>query len=199
MQKHEFFDIGSYTEMIVQPLIIDVIMEKKKYQLVAWTCNAKGQEEPEIHMIPSLHHEMQETYFNEIAECQQKENSGQLDINLARRFVCVYEKIARFLFRTGYYGEGLRFLRMSAIYCISSDDHSWIFWDTDLGSYMYFCGKLRGEFIRLTEELIRLANKYGRYDILTERESKRLLDIFKEQTREEDDLARHLNEMKYWN
>lgn len=199
MQKHEFFDIDSRTGMIVQPLIIYVIMEKKNYQLVAWTRKLKGQEEPEIHMIPSLHHEMQEPYFDEIARCRKKEESGHLDAELARRFVRVYEENARFMFRTGYYGDGLRFLRMAAIYCISSDDHAWTLWDTDLGSYMYFCGELRGEFIRLTKEFINLAHKYGRHDILTEKKSKELLEMFREQTQEDRDLIRHLDEMKCWN
>lgn len=173
-------------------------MEKKNYQLVAWTCKGKDQDEPEIHMIPSLHHEMQEPYFNEIARCQKKEESEGLDVTLARKFVRVYEENARFFFRTGYYGDGLRFLRMAAIYCISSDDHAWIFWDTDLGSYMYFCGELRGEFLRLTREFIILAHKYGRHDILAEKKSKDLLEILREQTREKHDLIRYLDEMKCW-
>ena len=186
--------------MIVQPLIIDVIMEKKKYELVAWTRNLEGRETPEIRMIPSLHHEMQEPYYREIARCrEEEERAGKLDEDLASRFVRVYEETARYMFRTGYYGDGLRFLRMAAFYCIWSDDNAWVYWDTDLGSYTYFCGKLRGEFLRLCRELITLAERYQRYDILTERRSRDLLEIFSEQTREDRDLARHLDEMKYWN
>ncbi len=175
--------------------------EKKKYQLVAWTRNVKGQKEPEVRMIPSLHLEMQEAYFREIGKCQQEEKrrSGCLDEELAARFVRVYEQNARFLFRTGYYGEGLRFLRKAAFYCIYSDDQAWTFWDTDLGSYMYFCGKLRGEFLRLVKEFITLSRKYNRIDILTEKESMDLLETYRAQTQEKVDLESHLEEMKSWN
>lgn len=175
--------------------------EKKKYQLVAWTRNVTDQKEPEVRMIPSLHLEMQEPYFREIGRCQQEEKrrSGCLDEDLATRFVRVYEQNARFLFRTGYYGDGLRFLRKAAFYCIYSDDQAWTFWDSDLGSYMYFCGKLRGEFLRLVKEFISLARKYNRLDILAEKESRDILEIYGEQTHESLDLERHLEDMKAWN
>lgn len=175
--------------------------EKKKYQLVAWTRNVTDRKEPEVRMIPSLHHEMQEPYFREIGRCQQEEKrrSGCLDEDLATRFVRVYEQNARFLFRTGYYGDGLRFLRKAAFYCIYSDDQAWTFWDSDLGSYMYFCGKLRGEFLRLVKEFISLARKYNRLDILAEKESRDILEIYGEQTHESLDLERHLEDMKAWN
>ena len=174
-------------------------MEKKKYELVAWTRNLEGRDTPEIRMIPSLHHQMQEPYYHEIEKCQVEERrSGGIDEELARRFIRVYEQTARYMFRTGYYGDGLRFLRKAAFYCIWSDDNAWVYWDTDLGSYTYFCGRLRGEFLRLCRELIVLAERYQRYDILTEDQSRDLLEIFREQTREERDLARHLDEMKPW-
>ena len=142
--------------MIVQPLIIDVIMEKKKYQLVAWTRNVEGQEDPELHMIPTLHFQMQEVYFDEIARCRKEEeqNNGYIGVELAERFVRVYEQNARYMFRTGYYGDGLRFFRCAAFYC-----------------------RHRGEFLRLTREFISLAQKYGRHDILTEKKSKELLEL----------------------
>ena len=176
-------------------------MEKKKYQLVAWTRNVEGQEDPELRMIPMLHFQMQEPYFDEIARCrkEEKKNNGYIDVELAIRFVKAYEQNARFMFRTGYYGEGLRFLRCAAFYCIASDDDAWTCWDTDLGSYMYFFGKLRGEFLRLTREFISLVKKYGRHDILTESKSKRLLELYEEQTREERDLDIHLKKMRAWN
>ncbi len=176
-------------------------MEMKKYELVAWTRNLEGRDTPEIRMIPSLHHEMQEPYYREIARCREEEEkrSGKIDVDLACRFIRAYEETARYMFRTGYYGDGLRFLRMAAFYCIWSDDDAWVYWDTDLGSYTCFCGRLRGEFLRLCKEMITLACRYGRHDILTERKSKDILDIYREQTREDRDLVRHLNEMKYWN
>lgn len=174
--------------------------EKKNYQLVAWTRTVNAQDGPEVHMIPSLHHEMQEPYFDEIGRCQQKERerSGCLDEGLASRFVKVFEENARFMFRTGHYGDGLRFIRKAALYCIPSDDDSWTYRDTDLGSYMYFSGKLHGEFIRLTKEFIALAGKYNRTDILMEKESRNLMEIYRDQTKEDRDLERHLHEMEAW-
>ena len=64
-------------------------MEKKKYQLVAWTRNVEGQEDPELRMIPTLHFQMQEPYFDEIARCrkEEKKNNGYIDVELAIRFV----------------------------------------------------------------------------------------------------------------
>lgn len=64
--------------------------------------------------------------------------------------------------------------------------------DTDLGSYSYFCGKLRHEFVRLCEEGMRLARKYKREDILQEKKPKHMLELYFEHTREERDLNRHL-------
>ena len=48
-------------------------------------------------------------------------------------------------------------------------------------------------------DFISLAKKYGRHDILTERKSKRLLELYEEQTREERDLDIHLKKMRAWN
>ena len=64
-------------------------MEKKKYELVAWTRNLEGRETPEVRMIPTLHHEMQEPYYQEIARCrdEEKKRSGFIDEELAARFV----------------------------------------------------------------------------------------------------------------
>ena len=64
---------------------------------------------------------------------------------------------------------------------------------------MYFCGKLRGEFLRLVKEFITLSRKYNRLDILTEKESRDLLETYRAQTQEEVDLESHLEEMKSWN
>lgn len=175
-------------------------MEKKKYQLVAWTRKVKGQNDPEVRMIPSLHLDMQEPYLKEIGRCQQEEKrrSGVMDTELASRFVRAYEENARFLFRSGHYGDGLRFLRLAALHCIYSDDDAWAFWDTDLGSYMYFCGRLREDFMRITREFMALAEKYRRHDILMEKESRELLEVYAGQTSEEKDLNRHLEKMKAW-
>ncbi len=175
-------------------------MENKKYQLVAWTRKVEGKDEHELRMIPSLHHDMQEYYFHEIGRCYQEQEarSGFLDRELATRFMKVFEQNARFLFYTGHYGDALRFLRKAAFYCIFSEDEAWTYWDTDLGNYMYFHGSLLEEFLRLTKEFITLAHKYNRTDILTENESKKLIEIYQEQTAEERDLSLHLKKMRAW-
>ena len=73
--------------IIVQPLIIHVMMEKK-YQLVAWTRNIT---DPERH-------------------------KGHISLCLARRFVRAYEESARLEFLTGHLDDAVRFLFMAADY-----------------------------------------------------------------------------------
>lgn len=168
-------------------------MKNKKYQLAAWTRNSdKG---VEIRMVPSLHHEMQESFFKEIARCYDKEEKG---IDVSEQLMRAFEKNADFLLTTGHYGDGLRLIRKAALHCIYSDDDAWYFWDSDLGSYMYFLGKMRKDFLRLCRKFIDLAEAYGRKDILNEPDSVELLTIYMEQTQEDRDLRKHLREMKAW-
>ena len=162
-------------------------MEKKNYELVAWTRKVEGQEDPDLMMIPSLHYEMQRPYIKGIAHSKSNKEKARL-----------YEQNARFMFKTRYYGDGLRYLCKAALYCVPDEDTSWCVWDTDLGSYMYFFGELRGDFFHLAKEFIGLCHKYGRYDILQEKDSKTLLEIYAGQTQEERDLAEHLKMMKAW-
>lgn len=173
---------------------------EKKYQLVAWTENSADDEKARLKMLPSLHLDVQEPYFKEISQCQQEEirNSGSISLTLARRFVRVYEQNARFLFLTGYYGDGIRFLCMAALYCIYEDDSNWASWDTDLGNYSCFCGELRHEFVRLAEEAIALAKKHSLEHILREGRPGRMLELYLEHTQEATDLGRHLKDVSGW-
>ena len=169
------------------------MMKNKKYQLAAWTRSSENG--LEIRMIPSLHHEMQESYIKEIARCHKMKEEGH---DVSERLMRAFEKNADFLFLTGHYGDGLRYIRKAALYCLDSDDSAWYCWDTDLGSYMYFLGRLRDDFLRLCRKFIGLAGKYGRSDIFIEPESVHLLEIYNEQTQEDRDLRTHLRKMKVW-
>ena len=169
------------------------MVKNKKYQLAAWTRNSGNG--IEIRMIPSLHHEMQESYIKEIGRCHKMEKEGQ---DVSERLMRAFEDNADFLFLTGHSGDGLRYVRKAALHCIDSDDNAWCSWDTDLGSYTYFLGKLRNDFLRLCIKFIDLADKYGRKDLLSEPESVHLLEIYIEQTQEDRDLRAHMRMMRVW-
>ena len=147
--------------MIVQPLIIYVMMEKKtekRYQLVAWTRNV-GKGEVEVRMSPELHHQTQEHLFDSIAECNRKGKSGKV------RKISLLEQSADFNMMTGHYGEGLRFLRAAALACLNSDE-KWI---------------VKQEFQRLYDKFHEMIRKHGREDILIEMESRLLEERHLEQ------------------
>ena len=140
------------------------MMEKKtekRYQLVAWTRNV-GKGEVEVRMSPELHHQTQEHLFEGIAECNRKGKSG-----MARK-ISLLEQSADFNLMTGHYGEGLRFLRSAALACF----HSQTRWD----------------FLRLYEKFHEMVRKYCRPDILMEKESRLLKDLYEGQTRVGKDL-----------
>ncbi len=163
--------------MIVQPLIIYVIMEmnEKKYQIVAWTRNTKDGE-VEVRMIPEVHHQAQAHLFNGIAECNRKGDSAQ-----ARRVVLL-EQSGDFNLMTGHYGEGLRFLRAAALACLEPDS-KWTVLNDESGSHPYFIGQTRWEFLRLYEKFHERVKKYCRPDILMEKESRLLEDLYNRQVR----------------
>jgi hypothetical protein len=150
--------------MIVKPLIIYVMMEKKmekKYQIVAWTRNTKDGE-VEVRMIPEVHHQAQEHLFDGIAECNRKGDSA-----LARR-VLLLEQSGDFNLMTGHYGEGLRFIRSAALACFNS--------------------QTRWDFLRLHDKFHEMVRKYCRPDILMEKESRLLEDLYEGQARVGKDL-----------
>ena len=185
--------------IIVKPLIIYVMMERK-YQLVAWTKNSNDNENARLYMIPSLEREVQADLAADLTSIRQEEYklNGPVSLDLARRAVLTYERLSRFKILSGHPGDGIRYLFFAAQYCVLEDDCNWVYYDTDLGSYSYFCGELRHEFIRLCKEGIRLARKYRHEDVLLEGKPKQMLEMYYEQTQEERDLERHLKETSCW-
>ena len=131
-------------------------MNEKKYQIVAWTRNTK-EGEVEVRMIPEMHHQVQKHLFDGIAECNRKGDSAQ-----ARR-VLLLEQSGDFNLMTGHYGEGLRFLRSAALACFQS--------------------QTRWDFLRLYEKFHETVKKHSRPDILMEKESRLLEDLYNQQVR----------------
>ena len=185
--------------IIVKPLIIYVMMERK-YQLVAWTQNITDNENARLYMIPSLECEVQADLITDLAFIHREEYkfNGPISLDLARRAIKAYENMSRFEILTGHPGDGIRYLFFAAKYCIMEDDLNWAYYDTDLGSYSYFCGELRHEFVRLCKEGIRLAKKYRREDILQEEKPRHMLELYFEHTQEIRDLDIYLNEVSAW-
>ena len=175
-------------------------MMERKYQLVAWTKNVADNENARLYMIPSLEREVQDDLITDLAHIHQKgyEFHGHISLNLARRAVRAYENMSKFKILTGHFGDGIRYLFFAAQYCILEDECNWAYYDTDLGSYSYFCGGLRHEFVRLCEEGIRLAKKYKREYILQEKKPKHLLELYFRQTQEGRDLNAYLKDMEAW-
>ena len=175
-------------------------MMEKKYQLVAWTKNITDKENARLYVVPSVKYDLIEPLIKEVAECrkQQEKNGGPISPRLARRFIRVYEQSARLEILTGNIDQGIRFFLQAADYCIWEDGDNWVYYDTDLGSYSYFCGKLRYEFLWYCEKALSLARRYGFEHVLEEKEPKRTMESYWEQTQEERDLGRHLKEMSVW-
>lgn len=139
------------------------IMMDRKYQLVAWTKNIADAEKARLYMIPSLEIQMLEPYLDEVGRCfqEQKRFSGHITESLARRFVKAYEHSAGFDFLTGRYGSGIRFLCKAALYCIGPDNR--------------VRKALKHDYARLCGDVVELARKYSREDILLEDEPRRVL------------------------
>lgn len=175
-------------------------MMGRKYQLVAWTQNITDNENARLYMIPSLESEVQADLVTDLTFIHREEykSHGHISLDLAGRAIKAYENMSRFEILTGHVGDGIRYLFFAAKYCIWEDDCNWVYYDTDLGSYSYFCGELRHEFFRLCKEGIRLAIKYRREDVLMEDKPKQMLKLYYEQTQEERDLCRHLKEVSCW-
>ena len=173
---------------------------EKKYQLVAWTKNITDKENARLYVVPSVKLDLIEPLITEVTDCcnQQEKDSGYISIKLARRFIRVYEQSARLEILTGNIDDAIRFLLKAADCCILEEGANWVYYDTDLGSYSYYCGKLRHEYIWYCEEALSLARKYGFEHVLDEKMPKRALKLYWEQTKEERDLARHLKNMSGW-
>ena len=175
-------------------------MMEKKYQLVAMTKNITDKENARLYVVPSVKYDLIEPLIKEVAQCrkQEKKEGGFINIKLARRFIKVYEQSARLELLTGNIDDAIRFYLQAADYCIQEDSFNWVYYDTDLGSYSYFCGALCNEFLWYCEKALSLAHKYGFKHILKEKMSKRTLKLYWEHTQEKRDLGRHLNEISAW-
>lgn len=174
---------------------------EKKYQLVAWTKNITDKENARLYVVPSVKHDLIEPLVTEVTECRKQENKygGHISLKLARRFIKVYEQSARLELLTGNIDDAIRFFLQAADYCIQEDAfRNWVYYDTDLGSYSYFCGKLNKEFVWFCERALSLARKYGFEYILEEERPKRIMELYWEQNQEGRDLERHLKEMSAW-
>ena len=172
-------------------------MMEKKYQLVAMTKNITDKENARLYVVPSVKLDLIEHLIKEITECrkQQEKDGGFISFELARRFIRAYDQSARIDILTGDIGQAIRFFLQAADYCIWEDDLNWTYYDTDLGSYSYFCGKLNNEFLWYCEKALSLARKYRYEHILEEKEPKLTLELYLEHTQERRDLERHLREM----
>ena len=176
-------------------------MMEKKYQLVAWTKDIKDKGNARLYMVPSLESEVQEPLIDELKLIHKEENKshGYISLDLAIRAVRACRRMSRFKIFTGHPGDGIRYLFFAARFCIMEDDFNWFYYDTDLGSYSYFCGKLNQEFEILCEEAISLAQKHGLEHIFKEAVPKRMLKLYREHTQEKRDLRRHRKKMLAWN
>ena len=175
-------------------------MMEKKYQLVAWTKNITDKENARLYVSPSVKSDLIEPLVKEVTECrkQEKKDGGFISLKLARRFIRVYEQSANLEILTGNIDQAIRFFLQAADYCIWEDSFNWVYYDTDLGSYSHFCGKLRREFTWYCEKAISLARKYGYEHILKEKNPKRTLKLYLEDNQEEIDLKRYLQKMSPW-
>ena len=169
-------------------------MMEKKYQLVAWTKHITDRENARLYVVPSVELELTEPLITEITECRRQEENdrGYISLELARRFIKAYEQSARLEILTGNIDSAIRFLLQAADYCIWEDSCNWAYYDTDLGNYTIFCGKLRHEFETLCEEAIALARKHGLEIVLLEKNPKRTLEHYWDHTQLERDMERYL-------
>lgn len=148
-------------------------MMERKYQLVAWTENIAHSEKARLYMIPSLECEVQAELIADLADVHKEEYkyAGSVSLDLSRRTIRAYENMSRFEILTAHYGDGIRYLFFAAKYCICEEDGNGV------------RRELRGEFVRLCEEGIRLAKKYRREDILQEMTPTRVLKSGRESLR----------------
>ena len=173
---------------------------EKKYQLVAWTKDITDKENARLYVVPSVKLDLIEPLIKEHADCrkQEEKDGGYISLELARRFIKVYEQSARLEILTGNIDDAIRFYLQAADYCIWEDSFNWVYYDTDLGSYSHFCGELRHEFVWYCEEAIELARKHGFKHVLQEKKCKRTLELYREDSQEKHDLKRHLKAMSAW-
>lgn len=167
-------------------------MMEKKYQLAAWTENVNDMEDSRLYMIPSVEFEIQAALIADLADCHREEyrNHCVINIDLARRTIKAYERMARFEILTGHYGDGIRYLFFAARYCIKEDSFNRTSRDNVSGRYSCLCRELRSEFTRLCKKALALAGKHRREDILLETRPKEILEFYYEHVPESRDCDR---------
>ena len=173
---------------------------EKKYQLVAWTKNITDKENARLYVVPSVKSDLIKPLIKEIAKCrkQMEKDNGHVSLELARRFIRVYEQCAELEILTGNIAQAIRFFLLAANYCTWEDSFYWDYYDTDLGSYPVFYGNLRREYKWYCEKALSLARKYGFEYVLDEKNPKLTLKFYWEHTQEGRDLKRHLKEVSAW-
>ena len=149
-------------------------MMEKKYELVAWTRNVTDSENARLFIAPSVRVEMYEAYMSECAACRKEleDNHGRFTLQLARRFVRVYDQSARFEVLIGDFPWAIRFLLMAADYCTYGDDR------------IKANDELRSEFMRLCEDAVTLASRHGlEYILVNEEDPKRTIEAYRKRLR----------------
>ena len=134
-------------------------MMERKFKLVAWTENITDSQKARLYMTPSLESEVQADLIADLILVRKEEYkfNGPVSLDLARRAIQAYENMSRFEIFTGHSGDGIRYLFFAARYCIELEG-------------------LRHDLVRLCNEALRLAEKFGREDILQEPTPRLMLD-----------------------
>lgn len=174
----------------------------KKYELVAWTRNIADREKARLYVVPSLKLELEEQFIDEICKYREEEECYGAGLELAKRFVRVYEQAARFELLTGHIDQAIRLLFLAAAYCLYDDNDCLCYYDACPGSswntYYYVRGKLRYEFARLCEEAVSLVGKYGFEHILDEVTPNRIWEKYLDSIRYDKDFKQYLKEVSAW-
>ena len=175
-------------------------MMENKYQLVAWTKNITDKKRARLYEIPSVELELEGPLIKEVGRCVKllEKADWHLSYELARRFVLAYERSARVCIFTGHFDDAIRYFLRAADYCIHEDYFNWAYYDSDLGHYSHFCGKLRHEFVRLCEEAISLARTQGLEHVLNETDPGQTMELYLEHTQEDRDIQTHVKRMSVW-
>ena len=132
-------------------------------------------------MIPSLECEVQADLVTDLTFIRQEEYKfrGPVSLYLAKRAIKAYENMSRFDRLTGHIGDSIRCLFFAARYCIVEDYMNWTYGATDLVGRARLRKELKSELVRLCEEGIRLARKYGCEYVLLEKSPRQMLELYK--------------------
>ena len=89
---------------------------EKKYQLVAWTKNITDKENARLYVVPSVMCDLIEPLLKEVTQCRKKQakDGGHISLELARRFIKVYEQSAELEILTGNIDQAIRFFMQAA-------------------------------------------------------------------------------------